>query len=89
MTKAKMFKSTRGIQIPCCGRQLPSHADLDAKHMQCYYRNLACFEPKCADQISAWKYLDTEEQAKNGGVETGEAILQHSHPWGLLFSFPY
>lgn len=77
----KMFKPTRGVQISCCGKQPPSHADLDTNHKQCYSRNLACFEPKWADQISALKYLDTEKQAKNDGVET-ETIFQHNHCLG-------
>lgn len=85
----KMFKSTRGVEIPCCGRQPPSHASLDTKHKQCYGRNLGCYEPKWADQISALKYLDTEKRAENDDVERGEAILQHSHCLGTSLQFSH
>lgn len=84
-----MFKSTRGVEIPCCGRQPPSHASLDTKHKQCYGRNLGCYEPKWADQISALKYLDTEKRAENDDVERGEAILQHSHCLGTSLQFSH
>lgn len=57
ITGAKMVKFPRGIWI-LLWRQLPSHVNVDTKHMQCYRRKLAYFEHKCSDQISAKAYLD-------------------------------